>query len=646
MKRLFTSFALMALTAATLFVSCKKEENNGKGGGGTDPVITLVTIEVDPALKNISMAVNAEAQLIPVTLTTKTLDPSQTPRSVTVPNDVAVSCNPEGVVSCTLLSEGVQIAPQAVGTTTLTLSPKNGLIGSKVECEIEVSEEPDEPSSLQIEKTGPNFSGGVLQLAEGDSYQLKAVVTTKKGKTSLDYTVLWAVTSGSQYASVVQNTGLVTTKSLSGATNATGTIVAGVDGYNKLGLADQVDFRVQPAPTSVGLYQISLNNEGEYIAKKGTTKTFQYTLNPGAAFDDIEVIVSGNTNVTAVKTAASKEVTLTIGESSPNPATVTLRSKKNTSASKSFKVYSFDYEGSDVKTGDYVLYSSDLFLYADCGLRYQNGSTAIYVNNSGSRITQPRDLGTGLSTYFVGVVVSPIDYSLECTVLNNCENGPSATGVYEYRGLSLEDLSGLGTSKTHVLVVKKDQTDEVEWQHNNEYIAITTAKRDGLNQSQLHGWLAFSYQDYQSGYDIQGQTVTHYSFGRYVDSGFVPTLLQRFYSNHINNTNYKVIPIVDYIDKYSDVPKVGDGKGTTGWFLPGEKEWKFMRDNLKLVNASLSKASATTLSGMYWSTEERAEYQVNAYNVTSSGITLTLRYKDARTHTTEGKAHTRAVLIL
>lgn len=642
MKKIAFFFAL--LCAAFAF-SCKKSETPNTNPSA--PVYNILQIQVNEAFQKISMAVNAKDPLkIPVELSATSI--GGVPPVVSMLNDVSVNVEPEGIVECTIDPEGVILEPKAVGSATLTLSPKT-LLGEPVSCEVTVKEKAPEPASVEILTTDSHFTGKTLKLLEGDSFTLQAIVKNDKGEVTL-VPVIWSITKGMAYVSI-DTDGHLTTQAAGSAI-----VSVSVDGYSAL--EDHIDVQVQAKPTGVTFSGISIDSRNNFITKVGlTTQKFSYIISPASAYDDFEVFTSNNKNVKATIDPSKKEITLTLPQtSSASSTSVTVRSKSNHSASKSFNIYIFDYESNDLKPGDYVYYGEVLsgvymFTYVDCGLRYFDGNTSVYQASDGALSSTPRSYNgnTWLTLSFVGVVVAPGKANLECRVLSQCKNEDESL-LYGYRNFSSDDLTGMNGK--HALVIKKDETGIDDWQKegSNEYVAICPDTKSGVYQSQLYRELAFSAESKENGYWYKPSSTsnpTHADFSKYVSSGFVPYLLQKFYSDHVNNTNFRVIPTT-YIDAYTDVPKFSKTSDlTTGWFLPGNQEWAKITENVKVVNASLNKVGATKLSGDYWSTEEYEEYQVWAYSVNSSqNVSRTLTYKDRRTSTGGKAAHTRAVLYL
>ena len=617
---------LVTLLVVALAASCKKENPNQPSS--YDWAVCTISLGMD----KLEMVVGGESYVVPAEISAQMLV-AKTPLPASLTKDTKLSCEPEGVILCELLETGVRVTPQTVGTATFTVTPTT-YTGDPVSCKVTVGEVPPEPQSVSIVKTDSHFhSDGQLYLLEGDSFTFSAIVTSDHGSPMAEK-VNWSVIEGTAYASIDAESGKLTSKTLgAGVTSATAKVRATVDGHTDI-TAD-VTVNIQPLVKAITIQDpFFLNPDGELIAKKGSTKKFRYTVEPTGAYDDIEVTVSREDKVTAK--INGRDITLTLSNAStPYATAVTLRSQKNHDVSLSFDVSIYDYDGSDVKVGDYVYYLGGYFYCADCGLRYDGGSAPVYVDALGNRSSTPKRISS--DSNFIGVVASTKTPSLGCSVLKDCKN-PSCDGnLYQYRNFYAEDMQGF--SSKHVLVVRKNQSSSaINWQNQGEMVSITQDKKDGIYQSQLNRSLAFSQKSMTEGYTTSS---THGRFDNYNKSGFVTHLLLAFYSAHLNNVEtFKVRPVLE-INNYSDaVPKFsGEGSKTTGWFLPGEDEWAEIKTNFKIVNASLSTSGGTPFASgqYYWSTEETGEKNVNVYKVGSSGLSTETKQK---TET----AYTRAVL--
>lgn len=633
----------LALFCVLFAFSCKKESDTGK----VTPVYYFLEIQVDELYHNVSMSVNAtEPKKIPVALKASSL--GGIAPEVSMFKDVVVSIAPEGFVDFSVESDGVSISPKAVGSATLTLSPKT-LLGQPVSCEVTVLEKQAEPVSVSITKTGTDFSDGVLQLKEGGSFPLQAVVMNDKGAVSLDCPLKWSVISGDSYIQVSQD-GLVSAISNPGGVR-TASVLVEVDGLPSLN--DNVTVRVQPLPTGI---KLNIVTDIPMWEKVGEDRSFTYEVLPAGAYDDVTVSL---TSTDASLSVSGNTVTIRGIKSGVNPIVVTLTSQSKPQVSKAFQLFVVDYASTDIKSGDYVYYNAayDTFITQDCGLRFTSGTSVVYQVEGVKSDTPAAYLGEEVPGFgkFIGIVVTTDLGSdgMGCDLLEECKNKASATGLYEYRSYQKSKLRGFyGRPATHALILKKDQSNEKkEWQHNNEHISSITEQKGDLYLSQLNRYLAFSQEDYNYGYSYEQSGSTRMgSYSKYCTRGFVPHLLMKFYNQHLGNSNYSVIPVKE-IDSYADgVPGIASGSSnawTTGWFLPGNKEWALMKDNLSLVNKSLKKcgSGATSLSGNYWSTEEDGEYCVWSYDVSESAVSRRKYYKDTRTHT-NGSAFVRAVLYL
>ena len=180
MKKWALFFTLLSVLFA---VSCKKDKSGESGGFD----FTIVSLSIDEKYSSTSMLITDDSKLIPVTISSSTFSGKPAP-PVTLTEDAQVSCDPEDVVECQLTAEGILVTPKKVGKTTLTVSPKV-LSGLSVTCEVEVTDTPTVPVSVSIDKTGTSFSGNVLQLMAGKSFDFIEVysVTNKTTTGEEDY---------------------------------------------------------------------------------------------------------------------------------------------------------------------------------------------------------------------------------------------------------------------------------------------------------------------------------------------------------------------------------------------------------------------------------------------------------------------------
>ena len=626
MKKLALFFALFSVVLA---VSCKKDKTDE--GGGYD--FTMVTLNIPEGYSSVSMLITSDAQFIPVSISSSMYSGKPAP-PVTLTENAQVSCDPKDVVECQLTAEGIVVTPKKVGKTTLTISPKD-YYGDPVTSEIEVTDTPAVPVSVSISKTGTSFSGSVLQLNEGQSYDLQATVMTDKGTASLDTKLTWTVTSGSAYISVSES-GRVTAKALSVEDPVYAKVKVTVQ--ENTSLSDVVDVRISPLPpepTNLVLTGLSLNANNEMFLKKGTEDSFTVKVNPDKASQDYEVSITWSETSSAHTylqyQTSGQQVTLQGKLSNHKQFTVTVKAAANWDVKQSFIVYVCDYDKYDVKPGDYVFNKSGYFYRADCGLRYAYDGQ-IWTNSyqgdddkvSGSPKSCPADGYFGSGSTFVGVVATvdlPEDGDfMGCSCLSRCWDGTNASGLYEYNAFRKSSFAGIWSigagRNSHALVVKKDQTASTQWQKNTSdgQLSTYTYTYNGtpkVYQSQLYNIWAFSSDEAVSESWV------------YKQSGFVSHLLLNFYNNHQNSPGKCEVLPVQTINGYTDMPKISDGKGTTGWFLPGELEWLSIKNNLVIVNKSLTKAGssrgAVTLSGYYWSTMEISATTVYKYQVISTG---------------------------
>ncbi len=628
----------LALLCALFAFSCKKDSDTNTKPAAK--VYDILQISVNEAYQKVSIAVNASKPMkIPVEVSAVSI--GGVPPAVSMLNDVVASVKPQGIIECTIEEDGVSIEPKAEGNATLTLSPKT-LLGEPVSCEVTVTEKPAEPASVEIITTDSHFTVKTLRILEGDSFTFSAVVMSDLGST-LSAKVKWSVVEGASYVSIDADSGKLTTQTLgSGVTSATAKVRVTVDGHSDL--TDEVTVIIQPLVKSVSIATSNfLNADNELITKKGDERTFRYSVQPTGAYDDIEVVLPKDSKVSVSRDG--RDIVLKMpNTSSPSSTMVTVRSQKNHDASLSFNVFIFDYDANDVKVGDYVYYA-DIFTVSDCGLRYVGSDKNIYVDANGRRANVPRGILSYWSSFYIGVIASTQTPTLGCSVLKNCTNKDCEDNLYQYRSFYASDLPGIGLAHTHCLVLRKNYSSSaIKWQNQGEMVSITQDTKDGIYQSQLSRYLAFSQKSMVDGYtDKSGGNTSHGDFTTYNKCGFVTHLLLAFYSAHLNKEElFKVHPVLE-INNYSDgVPKFsGEGSKTTGWFLPGEAEWAEIKTNFKIVNASLSASGGTTFptNQYFWSTEETGEKNVNVYKVVSGGLSTETKLK---TET----AYTRAVLYL
>ena len=628
MKKLF----YLLLTVLLAAVSCKKIDTGGSK-------ILVQAISMDDKL---SISLDA---------TTAYLKVAVTPKEASLAKNCKVVCEPEGIIECALTEDGVAIDPKATGTATLTVSAKTNP-AIKAECTVTVTEHPVTPSSVSIVKTDPHFVDGVLCLAENESFQLEAKVRDENNAVLSEFPLQWYIAEGMEvFQNLWGETGEMKAASLGGASVLLGKVRVTLKDFP--GIYDECYVKILPVPTSINDFYLTanyrFNPDNELILRKGKFTQFNVVLKPEGSLQAFEVTSSDISVLSA--TASSKSVMLRGLKSSKDPVTVTVSSPYG--PKKEFKVYVFDYDGTDIKEGDYVYCDGTQFDRRDCGLRYV-GKPNIYVDADNRRTTGPKALPSHPFGYnYVGVVVStflPQDNDfMGCGWLEHCRDGAGATQLYEYRNFRKSSLGGFADSPSiHALVVKKDQASADFWSKKTERIASTNDKKDGLFQYQLVNTgtptrLAFSEAEaddltkyWKEVYEGQGWSDS--PVYTYCESGVVGYLLQRFYSKHVNNTDFQVIPAI-LTDAFTGVPTISAGK-TTGWFLPGNYEWEKTGLYLDAVNASLQKSGGTVLSGNYWSTFERDYARAYRYNVASGEIKSGLAAKD------KDKASTRAFLYL
>ena len=634
MKRILY-FALTALLALAA-VSCKKVDTSGSK-------VLVQAISMDDKF---SIALDASTGYLKVSIT---------PKEASLSKTCKVKCEPEGIIECALMDKEIAIDPKAIGSTTLTVSAKTNA-NIKAECIVKVTDHPVEPVSVAVVKTDSHFVDGALCLAEGETFQLEAKVKNEEGAVTSDFPLEWTVIEGAGDIELNAETGTVKAT----ATSATAKVRVTVSGY--AALSDEVIVKILSLPTGIYDFYLSPNHytfnpDNELLVKKGDIIQFTVSFKPSDSIQAYELEVTpGDNNILSV-TRDGKKVMLEGLESSKDPVTVTIRSLYDKNIKKQFKVYVFDYGRFDVKEGDWVYCDGTNFRYQDCGLRFA-GIPNIYVDKDGRRSSSPKAFQETLEDGFkyVGVVVSTVlprdvDF-MGCSWLYYCRNGASATELYEYRNLRKQDFRGFSNATSaHALVVGKDQlTAQDPWSEKTEMIVKTTDKKDGLYQFQLVNtetpkrfafceneadYMTKYLADYYEGQGWSDQPPVY----TWCESGVISYLLLRFYSKHVNNTEFRVVPAL-LVNLFTGVPSIDTGY-TTGWFLPGKYEWEKTGFTLTAVNASLQKSGAPLLSGNYWSTEELNTDNAYRYNVSStSGVKSSVVAKD------KDKAYTRAFLYL
>ena len=628
MKRILY-YALTVLLAMAA-VSCKKVDTSGSK-------VLVQAISMDDKF---SIALDASTGYLKVSIT---------PKEASLSKTCKVKCEPEGIIECSLMDKEIAIDPKALGSTTLTVSAKTN-VNIKAECIVKVTEHSVEPASVSIVKTDSHFSDGALCLAEGDTFQLEAKVKNEEGAVTSDFPLEWSVVEGAGDIDLNAETGTVKAT----ANSATAKVRVTVSGYPAL--SDEVVVKILSIPTGIYDFYLSPNHytfnpDNELLVKKGDNIQFAVSFKPSDSIQAFELEVTpGDNNILSV-TRDGKKVTLKGLESSKDPVTVTIRSLYDKNIKKQFNVYVFDYGRFDVKEGDWVYCNGAQFRYQDCGLRFA-GTPNIYVDKDGRRSSSPKDFQKEENYKYVGVVVSTIlpqnDDFMGCSWLEHCRDGANATELYEYRTFRKSNLCGFDNStSTHALVVSCVQTTtNYSWSEKTEMIVKTTDKKDGLYQFQLVNTetperFAFceNEADYMTNYwaevyEGSSQQPPVYS---YCESGVVSHLLLQFYSRHVNDASYRVMPVFIWGNPY-DVPPIETFK-STGWFLPGKYEWEKTRVYLTTINASLQKSGGDLLSGNYWSTLELDTDRVYRYIVTTTGVKADIKKK-------KNKAYTRAFLYL
>ena len=629
MRKLFT---VIAILAAALFVSCKKDKVETK----KELNVNVTSIAV---AESFQMYVKTAEGFIPVIIE---------PKEAKLTKHVSVSIEPDDVVSYSVSDEGISIKPKKIGEATITLTPKYGenLSEKAAQCKISVTENPSEPASISIltNDTDHWFSDH-FELAEGEDYQFKAVVLNKAGAVTADYQIIWNAmiyTYGDIDGFEFSPDGVLSKSKMKGGNIAELYVTAYVKDYEKEKVSSGVDVQILPVPTQISLSfsgTYTPNSDGELFIKKGLrAASFSVVTVPSTAVKAFDIKSSDESLVLALINKSSGGV-YTGAKSSSTPVTVTVSSRHNKDANASCKVYVSDYDATEVKPGDYVYSNGSKIEYRDCGYRLPG----IYQAADGSKGTVPVFPGRNISSYsYIGVVAQTglpnDDDFLGCSYLSQCLDGASASGLYENNAFRKNHLGGFANAVSqHALVISYGSPSVgKKWQEKTENIAMTYATKSGLYQSQLSRKLVFSAEakTYYNNYTVQeghyeGQTwVPDYdSHGNYIythpynvdycESGFIAHLLMKFYTAHLNNNSYSVIP-VSAIEGLTSAPGFSASNGTTGWFLPGRLEWSVIGDNLGVINNSLSQKNAgSKLESTYWSTEEDRD-KVYTYTIGSS----------------------------
>lgn len=614
--------------AAILALSC-----GGKKHNPHTPTGYILNLALEPQY---SFTIDDAGAFIPVTVE---------PAGAKLTELAKVSCSPDDVIEATLTDAGINVELKKIGSTTLTIeSLANEDI--KATCTIAITAVPAAPKSVAVVKTGSHFIDGNLTMGTGEEFQLEAKVTDVNNAVTSAYKVNWSLVSGDAYIDLT-SAGKVTAKA-----NGTATVKVEVENYPAISATLTV--KVLQAPTSISFIytgSYSPNNNGEVVLKRGKSTSFMINVQPADAIPVVNVSVANSLLINA--SVSGKTVTVTGVNFTTSATTLTISSPYNSSITKNIKFHVFEYDKNDVKPGDYVYTNGTQVRSADSGIRHL--SPIVYVDPATGNLTsKPTFPGTSLPGYsgynYIGVVAQnflPDDNDfLGCSYLSKCRDKTRAGELYNgaVRNYRKGDLAGFANnSNAHGLVVAStERNDALKWQEKTESIGWSNdyKKVDGYNiyQSQLRGILAFSkdqrdeFANYREarGYldsnnnwvyetDDHGNPIYDYPYKdcAYVERGLIAHLLQIFYNEHLNNSEYSVKP-VQRIHSSTTIPELYGATtrpATTGWFLPGKLEWDIVHANYAIVNNALSQTNAGKELGntAYWSTEETGKDNVCIY---------------------------------
>lgn len=496
-----------------------------------------------------------------------------------------------------------KVTAKAGGTAVVKVSP-----ASKPSISDQLTIEVASVNQIKIDRSGTYFvSGNTFKLPAGSSFTLSATVLNSRGET-VQREFSWSA-SGS--AASITSDGKV-----SASSTASGTSVITAALKSDASVKDQVSVQVVPNPTGVSLSGLTAG--GEYHLKKGASLSFNASVLPADAIQDLVVHIGqsytdeGSSKVQVTKSGT--KYTIKALEDNEKSYTIYVYPKDNTSLRKSATLWLDTFAETDVKPGDWVYYngnsSNPQFRSTDGGLRYYN-SSSIPVKYT---IPEAKAAQTISGWSVIGVVVTNDlengEDFLGCSLLKNGRNGASATGLYEYNTLRIKNFAGLTNSTgTHALVVSAWDSNDVsytimgqsikkatfKWSDKTELIAQTDDKKDGLYQYQLKNVLALSEYEANQGY------------GRFIEPGFVSHLSLKFYNDHLNNTDYTVNP-VSWVEVFMSAahPVAGPSTGkTTGWFAPGMYELDQFGYNFKILSKILQEGSGMSASARsYWTVME------------------------------------------
>ena len=487
-------------------------------------------------------------------------------------------------------------------------------------------------ASVKIDRSGEAFvSGNTFNVTAGGTIKFSASVKNGRGETvSRDLT--WAIESGSG-ASIDQN-GLFTA-----ANSANGQIQVSASVKKYPSIKDVVTVGVVPIPTGIEI--TGWNSDTEINLKEGESTTFTVKVIPANAAQTVNIKfqdtanynMSSHFDVSEQTVSGGKKFTVRGLTQTYRKVVMTVSPKSNDKITESRTLTVDLYYSSDVKSGDYIYYngnaSAPAFKSVDCGLRFQDGSSLRWKSG------QPESPSTLSGWTLVGVLVTtdlPSDDDfLGLSKLNDCTDGTKATGLYEYRNFRKSSLIGLSNkSGVHGLVISGVDSEDVTWngtktatmnwqRSRTELIANTTDKGGGLYQYQLRGKIALSSDEAAA------------SYGTFVSYGLLSHLLLDFYNKHLNNKDYTVEP-VNYVESLHQnkfpIPDINSGK-CTGWFVPGEAEWKLYKNNINTVKpviSSYSQFSKTFFA--YWTTMEMNADKAYYFS-TGNNLLTTVKATDA-----------------
>lgn len=634
MKKILILAAVL-LMGGMVAVSCKKENPpSGNTPSGSYEPVPVSEISV---ASSFSVAANVSSALININLN---------PIDASVDKDLSIRCEQPStpVIDYYLGEAGIVVTPRALGTATLTVSPKSGPASEKT-CTVTVTEVPVDPKSISYRVGDDHFQGRTLLLSVTESYKVQAVIFNEDLAESTDFSLLWSVTEGEDIVDVDSASGLISAKGQTGSANVK------IEVVNFPNIYAIVPVKVLPAPTSLEIqyFLFPANADGEVILKEGLSTKFQVKATPSETLGGVEVTVSSSTLAGVSYSGGYYEVTGR--RKGSTPVTITVKSRYNPSLKIEIPMYVYEYIWSDVKPGDYVYTNGTQFISRDCGLRYV-GSPMVYLNSSNKRVTTSQTFPgqtiqvDGKTWNYIGPVVTtklPDDEDfMEASFLGLCREPSSPvtnTMLYMYRNFRKSNLVGFKDNPSvHALVIRKDEIAQGTWndfattQQNDGEVSSDMDKTDGQYQNPLAQIVAFSKDAYD-----KSQSGTNYHYTKYFTSGATATQVLNMYSLMARSDDFRVNPVLK-IKAYSDVPQYGTS--CSGWFLPGPTEWSQVLLNLPLVRDALNKT--VPLNGPYWSMEE-ADRRAYTYKFGLSGVS---EYDHKLEFKTKNTVATRAMLYL